>query len=256
MYGQIIALCQRIAQVAGQVGVFKIGLVVGAGRQYDNAWIVGVVRGQIGQSILQRAEKIREPGDFVLFDHAAHHTRQHCPVLQRVACTGWGLCTVAQHPHPPAGAACKIGRIDRQLALARQTHADTLAQKSTVPVDQFRRQQTIADQRARTVDVIQDQVEQFGALLQTRLDHLPIRLADDVWNDVQRPGPVQVVRVAVDVVGDAVLAKLAAHLLLDSVHLIRAEIGDGLHKWTPMRLNFVLVQPHFVIRARLGLVCM
>ena len=60
-HGQIAALDKQKAEIAGEIGLFEIGLVVGAGRQQADARI-GVTRHR-GQAAAESLEEGREPLD-------------------------------------------------------------------------------------------------------------------------------------------------------------------------------------------------
>ena len=58
---QVAALDQQEAEIAGKIGLFEIGLVIGAGRQQADARIG--MRGRGDQAVAERLEERREPAD-------------------------------------------------------------------------------------------------------------------------------------------------------------------------------------------------
>ena len=95
---EVSALDERQAQIAREVGVFEVGLVVWAGRQQHDARRVGTPGSERGERIAHRLEPARESRDV----EAAEDLRQHAggddAVFQRIARAGGRLRAVGEHP--------------------------------------------------------------------------------------------------------------------------------------------------------------
>lgn len=205
---EIVALDQRDAQVARDVGVLEVGLVVGPGRQqHDVRRLAGrahalealhhrVVGG--GQALhVQRLEGLREL------------PRNGQPVLQQVAQARGSLGALRHHPPVAVGPAREVEGGDAQPGVARRAHAMHRAQVAGVALHQGGRQQAFCQQLLRPVDVGQDAVEEAHALQRAGLDRGPALGRDDQREEVERPGPLRPAGVGIHVVGDAVVADLA-----------------------------------------------
>ena len=101
-------------------------------------------------------------------------------------------------------------------------------QETGIGEDQLRRQQTFAEQRLRAVQVGQDPLQQAGPLDQAGSMELASAEEMSSGNGVELPGPVHAPRVAVDVVGDAVLADELTGLFPAAGQLGQAERVQGL----------------------------
>ncbi len=128
------------------------------------------------------------------------------PVLERVAGAGRRLGAVGQHPHRAVGRAGEVRGVQVEVPAAGHGQAVTRPQEARVGEDEGRRQQPVAQQALPAVEVGEDQVEEARALRQAGLEFSPRSGADQQRHEVELPRPVHAARVAVDVVGDAVLA--------------------------------------------------
>ena len=70
---------------------------------------------------------------------------------------------------------------------------------------QLGRQQTVAQQALRPVKIRQDRVEQRCPLPHRGLDHRPFAMVQEHRHRIERPRPIGALRVAIHVVGDAML---------------------------------------------------
>ena len=93
-----------------------------------------------------------------------------------------------------------------------------------MPEDQRRRQQPVAQQGLRAVDVGRDGVQQPRALPQAAPEPLPLLRRHDQREDVEAPRTLQPVG-RVDVVGDAVLVDLTGDALLRLGQVLRVQLG-------------------------------
>jgi hypothetical protein len=97
------------------------------------------------------------------------------------------------------------------------------------------RQQALLDQRARTVEIEQHGVQEFGALDQAAFELGPFLAADQQRQRIELPRPRHAVGIAVDVVGDAVVAHQPARLLPAPVDALRAEFAQRISSKRPGR---------------------
>jgi hypothetical protein len=100
---------------------------------------------------------------------------------------------------------------------------------------QLGRQETLAQQALRAVEVGQDQVEQLGALRETGFERLPLARREEQRQGIELPGPVRAPRIAVHVVGDAVLAQQPPRQVPSSRQLLRPEARERIGEPGPVR---------------------
>jgi len=118
-------------------------------------------------------------------EQAGQHPRHHGAVLQRVADTARRLGAIPDDAHGAVGIAHHVGGVENQVMFAG--HLDTLAltQESRVAVNQLGRHDTVADQVAPAVDILQHQIQQFRPLDQARLDVAPVLALDELGDQIQ-----------------------------------------------------------------------
>ena len=100
---QVAALDQRDAEMAGEIGVLEIGLVIGAGSQQDDPGIGSLLRRQTDQHLAERGEEGGQRLDVAVLEGVGQNPADHRPVFQRVAGPARRLRPVAQHPPAPIG---------------------------------------------------------------------------------------------------------------------------------------------------------
>ena len=246
-HGQITPLHQTVAEVVGEVGVFEVGFVERPGREDDHAGIVGVGRrvgGETGAHILKEQSQAVYMG---VAEQAGEDLGHHRAVLQRIAGTGRRLSAVAEHPHLTVGAACQIRGIEDQRVrfLTGQRMAGT--QETRVAINQCRRQQSAADQFARAIDVAQQQVEDFGALGKTGLYASPFLAGDQQRDGIQNPGALAARRIAVYVVGDAVVAQQTPGLVAPLSEFVLPQFGQDPRQVLPMGAHRTVRCTHLIV---------
>ena len=106
---EIGALDQQEAEIAGEIGLFVIGLAIGAGRVQADARIGAV--GQRGEAGPEGLEEGREPPHVHLAIDGLEGARQVQAVFQRIAEAGRRLGAVVQHPPLAIRAAAEIGGV-------------------------------------------------------------------------------------------------------------------------------------------------
>ena len=95
-----------------------------------------------------------------------------------------------------------------QVQVKVPRHADAVArpEKGGVAEDKRGREEAFAQEALRTVEVSEDEIEECGALFEAGFDVTPFIRRDHQWHHVQFPGPIHALRIAIDVVRDAMLA--------------------------------------------------
>ena len=117
-HGQVVALDQRIAEIAREIRVLEVGLVERARREDHDPRLPARRSGGDGrQALAQRAEEHRHAVHARIAEQRGQDARDHHPVLERVACARGRLGTIAQHDHPPVRRAGEVGRVEDELAV-------------------------------------------------------------------------------------------------------------------------------------------
>ena len=247
---QIAALDQGVAEVLGEEGVLEIGLVVRPRREQDDARVVAVVRGDGPQRLAEGVEEAGQPLHLAVAENVRQDARQDEPVLQGVARPGRRLRAVAEHPEAAIVGAAEVGGVEEESASAGRPGAVTGPQEAGVFKDQFRRQKSVEEQALRAVEVVEDRLQKPRPLHQPRFKVRILRCGDQERDGVECPRPGDAARVAVDVVGDAVLADQLAGLVPAARHLAQAEPVECVDEPLPRRPHFAAGRDHFVLRRR------
>ena len=149
-HDQILAVHQKKAEIARQIGVLEIGLVHRPRReQADTRVILAIEREQL------RLERLKERRDAFNARGAidvGHRARQREPVLDRVTCARRRLRAIVEHPPSPVGATPDIHGVEPQVRAARRRDADQRPQEFRIAGDQGGRQAAIAGERCRAID--------------------------------------------------------------------------------------------------------
>ena len=148
-----------------------------------------------------------------------------------------------------------IGRIGMQINIAGDGHSGARPQEAVVTVNQFRRQQIVAQQPSWSVKIGQDVIEQRRPLAQRGLDPVPFARVDNQRDRVQRPRPIGRRRVAIDVVSDAVIVQQPASFLPAAQQAAVADRGERIDQRTPMRAHRTVGRNEFIVKSGIGLVC-
>ena len=213
---QVVALDQREAQVARQVGMFKIGFVVRPGREQRNVR-VGTGWAHAFEAFHQRAvgagQALHRQGLKGLGELAGDGQA----VFQQIAQAGGRLATLAHHPPVAVRATGQVKCGQVQMGAAHRLHALHGPQITRVALHQRRWQQPFGEQLLRPVNIGHHTVEQAHALQHAAFNLQPTVGFNEQRKEVQRPGALRSVFVGVNVVGDAVvtnLARQAGHALV------------------------------------------
>ena len=210
---EIAALDQRVAEVAGEKGVFEIGLVIRTRRQQHDARILTLLGHQPFQRVAIALKEIREPADVRFAEHVGQHARGHQPVFERVARARRRLRAIREHPPLPVGRARQIGCVGVQVNASRRLDPPARPQKRRIRKHQFGGQQPFAQQALLPVQIGKNQVEQRRSLDDACLDGLPLGRLHHQRDRIERPGARGALRIAIDVVGNAVVVDEPAAFL-------------------------------------------
>ena len=199
-----------MAEIAGEIGVGKVILVVGAGRQQGDAGIAATAMG--GEGRLQVLEEARDAGRVTLFEKIAGDVGVNHAIGQCEADAGQGLGVAVDNAPLAVGTAGEIGRVELQAAGAGQD-AFAEAQEGAVGKHQLGRHEAFAHQLLLAVHVGEEGIEQTGPLNQCDGQRAPLFRRDDQWRQIELPALRRLVRVGEDVVGDAGVADPAVETL-------------------------------------------
>ena len=265
---EVTAFHQRQAQVARQVGVFEVGLAVGARRQQHHARRVAAGHG--GGALLQRVQQPAVAGGDALHpqftEGVGELARDDEPVVQHVAQARRALRALRHQPPATVGATRQVKGDDQQPLPTGRLRANHRPQPARVAQQQRRGQQAPVQQRLRAVEVGQHLFQQFGALRHAGFNGRPVGRLDELRQQFQRPRPRRVAGLhpfAEDVVGDAVELDALRHLAQAAVEVTcqvdshcRQRRGwrqrQGLRKTLPSAAKGTAVGPQFVPHPRLG----
>ena len=252
--GQIAALHERVAERGRQHRVLEGGLVERTGRQHDDPRVLRSLRRDLLQRGAQHAEERRQTVDLRMAIEARQDTRDHGPVLERVAGAGGGLRAVADHRPAALLIASEIDGVAEQLLGTRQPDLIACAQKAVVAEHELGWQQAAAQQLPRTVEVLQDHAEQLRPLDHARLDRLPFAAGDDGRHRIEQPAARGQTGATIGVVGHAVLIEQARRLAAPAQQLVGTKLGERAGQRLPVRPRHAGVVEHLVVAPREGLI--
>ena len=117
-------------------------------------------------------------------------------------------------------------------------------QEAGVGKYQLGREHILAQQALRPIEIGQDGVEQRGALDDGGFDVFPLGRIDHERNRIERPGAIGAFRIAIDVVGDAVVVDQAAALRASGeLRPLMAHRGRAIPTAPPMRAKLCVPEP-------------
>ena len=229
---EIAAFHQGQAQVAGQVGVLEIGLVVRArGEQHDAR--LALAGAHAAQSLDQGPVGGGQPLHLEVAEGLGEEARDDQPVFQQVAQARRGLRALRQHPPGAGRVARQVEGGDVQMRSARGPHAVQGAQVAGVALHEGRRQQVLGQQLLRPVHVRHDAIEQLDPLQHAGFDLAPAARRDDQRKQIQRPRPLRAAGIGVHVVADAVVAHLALQIDGAAIQVVEAVPSEVLEEAGP-----------------------
>ncbi len=248
---QILALDQRKAEIARQIGVFEIGFVVRPrGEQDDVRLLVAVEGGEGRQAFLLLTEKVGQMLHVQFAELVWKCTRNHQTIFQRIARTGRCLGAIGNRPPAAIRRARQVDRVVMQPDLPRRLNAATGPQIAMLPVDQRRWQQAFCQHTLLAVQIRQQGIQQTRALRHRHRHALPFVLRQDQRQRVQRPRSIRTIGVGIDVVGNAVLLDASIHKLKATAHLFGRDRIQMAEELSPMRAHRPIGGQHFVVASR------
>ena len=229
---QIAAFDQRQAQVAREVGVLEVGLVVRPGREQRD---VRVLAGRAGglDALDEAAVSGRQAAHVHALEGIGELGRDGRAVFQQVAQARGRLRALRHHPPIALGSARQIEGDDVQVRAAHHRHAVHGAQVVRVALHQRGGQQAVLQQAALAVGVAHHGFKHLHALQHAGFNGLPVAGRDQQRKQIERPRPLQVGLVGVNVVGDAVFAQLARQACGAAVQFFAAVGAEVLEELVP-----------------------
>ncbi|MFO1522527.1 MAG: hypothetical protein U1G05_10900 [Kiritimatiellia bacterium] len=148
---EIIALHQREAHVAGEIGLLEIGFVEGAGGQQHDAGGVGVAGREGAQAFAPGDEEGGQAADIDLPELVGQDAREHDAVFQRVPRAAGRLGPVGQRPPRAPGIARAFDGVATEMGLPRQQKSVARPQETRIGVQEPRRKQPLPQEGLRAV---------------------------------------------------------------------------------------------------------
>src|SRR5271170_7264056 len=96
-----------------------------------------------------------------------------------------------------------------KITVRGHPHAHHGPQESWVGIEELGRKVSIREEALRAVKILEYEAQQAGALNDAGFDQAPLVGRNQKRDSIDFPGPICSERIAVDVVGDAVLANAA-----------------------------------------------
>ncbi len=208
--------------------------------------------GERNERLALGAEERRQAQDVRGAEDVGQDIGDDGAVLQRIAAAGRGLGAVGEHPPLAVGRAGEIDCQHVQITVRGNGYADQRPQKRGIGVEQRRGKTPLRHQVLRAVEIFEDEVQQLRALNDAGFEEAPFIGGDEKGNDVDLPRPVGSEGIAVDVVGDSVLANAALGAAPAAAQLFRADLLQGLHQVRPVRSRSHPVGRQLVICASIA----
>ena len=251
---EVTALDQGDAEVARQVGMLKVGFVVGPGGEQGNVRI-GAGRAALPDALHQRAVGARQALHLHGFEGLRKQAGNDQAVFQQVAQPRGGLRALRDHPPMALRAARQIKGDNVQSRVADGFDAMHGADVTGVTLHQGGRDQGFVQQALGAVGIGHDLFQHLHPLLNALFDGLPVLLRQQQGKQVQRPGALRVLRVGIHVVGDAVVAHLSLQVARALVQVVQAFMAHMLKKGGPggrkrLCLRWLWRTPQFIEMAR------
>ncbi|KAI3483332.1 hypothetical protein L1887_53787 [Cichorium endivia] len=245
-HGQVAALHQRVAELAGEEEVFEPAFVEASGGQQHHQRCFTSTRGQLREALLQGAEEARQVLHMEVAVQLGKGPGDDGAVFQGVTGARRRLGAIGGNPPAAVRASGQVGGVDMQPGLFRDRDALAWPEEVVVTEDQLGGQQAFADQLLRAVDVRQHGVQQPGTLGDATGELVPLGGGNHLGQQVQLPGAVGAIGVGVDVVGDAVFPQLAVEQGLALGQLLRATALQVGEQFLPVRTHAAVGGQHFM----------
>src|ERR1035441_2391723 len=134
-----------------------------------------------------------------------------------------------------------------QITLRGHLHAHQRTKERWVGIQQSCGKVPIRDEVLRTVKVLQNQVQQLGALYDALFDEPPLVRRNKEWDQVDLPGPICPERITINVVRDPVLANASFGATPASSQLVGADRPKRLHQVRPVLPRIHTVGRYLVV---------
>lgn len=243
---EVVALDQQVAEIAREVGVAEVVLVVRAGCQQGDARVRALaLRDDAGLHLLEeRGDAARVGG----LEQIAGDVGMRDAVGERRADAGRRL-GVAVDDAPAAGSVA--GEVDGVELQVPGLRMDALAgaQEGRIGQHQRGRDQAVAQKPLRAVDVGQDGVEQARTLRQRLFQPAPLARADDQRHQIDGPALVRRARVGEDVVGDTDLMHALVEAARAAGDLVAGEPAQRIDERAPVLADGAVGREHLVVYA-------
>ncbi len=177
---QVLPLQQHEAEVAGDIGVFVIGLVGRAGRQNRDAVVARMFHRL--QSVAEGAEEGSEAVNRCFGIDVGEGSRGRHAVFKREARAGWRLRAISEHPPVAVGAAADFEGAEMQIVPGRRLYANQRPLKFRIGGDERGWENAFFDELVVAIDIGNHRFEEIGALHEARRKSLPFALVDQNRN--------------------------------------------------------------------------
>ena len=184
--------------------MFKISLIVRPGRQQNDPWILASCHAH--QRIPLRSKKWRQPQHVRLAEQLRQQVGHNRSILQRVSAPRRRLRAVSKNPPLPIRRPRKIDRQHMQIAMHRDLHTHHWPQKRRVPIQQRPGKVPARQQVLRAIKILQQTTQQPRTLSHSSLDEPPLFRFNQQRHNVRLPGSIRPQRIAINVVGNPILA--------------------------------------------------
>ena len=162
-HDQVAALHQAQAQVAGQIGVLKIGFVVRPGGQQGDVGSIAS-RAQCLEAVHERAVSGGQPLHLQRLKSLGKLARHRQAVFQQIAQPGRGLAALAHNPPIAIRSPRQVKRGHMQMHAAHRLDAVHGAQIARVALHQRRWQKPLRQKSLRSVHIGHHRFQQPHAL--------------------------------------------------------------------------------------------
>ena len=205
---QIAPFDQFNPHLVRQKAVFEIGGVENARRQYDHGWRARTGGRRAG------GERAAQPSGIVAdlahrnpAEQFGKHLEHGFPVFQHIADPRRGPGIVLEHIKVIRPGAHNVGADDMGIDAAGRIDADHLGQKRLILGDHRGRNASGAQDFLAVIDVVQEGVDRAHALFNALGQPSPFARRHDARDNIERDQPLVGLGRAIDVEGDAGLAK-------------------------------------------------
>ena len=244
-------LDEGVAEIAREVGLLEIRLVVRPRREHDHARLFRAPRCQRGERGLHLPEVARDALDAAISKRLGQHTRGDQTIGQRVAGARGNLRAVVQHPPSPIRRARHVRRVEVHVNPARRLDAVRRAEEVRLRKKQRRREPAGAEKFLRPVAVGEHAIDEHGPLHERAPELRPLRAIEHERHGVEPPRPLAATRVAIHIIRDALLDDDAPRAFRPLPQFAGPEAIQLREQFLPMRTRLTGAPEHLVESIRL-----